>query len=490
MTDEKDLIRERKKKLENISEFSLAYPNKVIKSDTTRSLINTCSNEDKKSLEEKNILTNICGRVMTIREMGNSVFADLHDEYGKIQIYLNKKNLDEISLNMFKNLDLGDIVGISGIIFKTKTQELTINVDSFLILSKCLRPLPEKFHGIADIEIKYRQRYLDLMTNLETRIHFKKRSKIIKIIRNYFDERDYIEVETPMMHIIPGGANAKPFITHHNSLDMDLFLRIAPELFLKRCIIGGYEKVFEINRSFRNEGLSIKHNPEFTMIEFYSAYENYEYLMQTIEDLFKSLILNLDINKKSSYQDFEIDYSAPFKRITFHECIAENADNFDNTQINDLSYLNKYCLENNLNTQNGTSVEILQLEIFEKMIEKKLISPTFVTHYPTKVSPLARATDDNPELTERFELFVAGREIANGFSELNDPLEQSKRFSNQLSVSDDEKMKYDEDFIKAMEYGMPPTAGAGIGIDRLIMLLTDKSSIRDVLLFPHMKPKS
>lgn len=490
MTDEKDLIRERKKKLENISEFSLTYPNKVIKSDTTRSLINTCSNEDKKSLEEKNILTNICGRVMTIREMGNSVFADLHDEYGKIQIYLNKKNLDEISQNMFKNLDLGDIVGISGVIFKTKTQELTINVDSFLILSKCLRPLPEKFHGIADIEIKYRQRYLDLMTNLETRIHFKKRSKIIKIIRNYFDERDYIEVETPMMHIIPGGANAKPFITHHNSLDMDLFLRIAPELFLKRCIIGGYEKVFEINRSFRNEGLSIKHNPEFTMIEFYSAYENYEYLMQTIEDLFKSLILNLNINKKSNYQDSEIDYSMPFKRITFHECIAENADNFDNTQINDLSYLMKYCLENNLKTQNETSIEILQLEIFEKMIEKKLISPTFVTHYPTKVSPLARATDDNPDLTERFELFVAGREIANGFSELNDPLEQSKRFSNQLSVSDDEKMKYDEDFIKAMEYGMPPTAGAGIGIDRLIMLLTDKSSIRDVLLFPHMKPKS
>ena len=293
-----------------------------------------------------------------------------------------------------------------------------------------------------------------------------------------------------MMHIITGGANANPFITHHNSLNMDLFLRIAPELFLKRCIIGGYEKVFEINRSFRNEGLSIKHNPEFTMIEFYSAYENYEYLMQTIEDLFKLLILNLDINKKSNYQDSEIDYSMPFKRITFHECIAENADNFDNTQINDLSYLMKYCLENNLKTQNGTSIEILQLEIFEKMIEKKLISPTFVTHYPTKVSPLARAMDDNPDLTERFELFVAGREIANGFSELNDPLEQSKRFSNQLSVSDDEKMKYDEDFIKAMEYGMPPTAGAGIGIDRLIMLLTDKSSIRDVLLFPHMKPKS
>ena len=490
MTDEKNLIGERKKKLDNISEFSPAYPNKISRSDTTKSLIQNCSNEEKSSLEEKNISTYICGRIMTIREMGNSVFADIHDEYGKIQIYLNKKNLDESSRVMLKNIDLGDIVGISGIVFKTKTLELTVNVESLLILTKCLRPLPEKFHGIADIEIKYRQRYLDLMTSLETRSHFKKRSQIIKIIRNYFEKRNYIEVETPMMHIIPGGANAKPFITHHNSLNMDLFLRIAPELFLKRCIIGGYEKVFEINRSFRNEGLSIKHNPEFTMIEFYSAYENYEYLMQSIEDLFKSLINELNLNTKYKYQDSDIDYSIPFKRITFHDCISQFADNFDNTKLRSIEYLAQYCVNNNLKIQNESSEEILQLEIFEKIIEKKLISPTFVTHYPTKVSPLARATDDNPDLAERFELFIAGREIANGFSELNDPEEQSKRFSNQLSTSDDENMKYDEEFIKAMEYGMPPTAGAGIGIDRLIMLLTDKSSIRDVLLFPHMKPKS
>ena len=489
MTDEKNLINDRKKKLDKISELTNAYPNTVSKTDTSKSIKAKCINDNKSDLEGKNIEANICGRIMTVREMGNSVFADLHDEDGKIQIYLNKKNLEDSSILMLKNLDLGDIVGVSGTIFKTKTDELTINISSLIILSKCLRPLPEKFHGIADIEIKYRQRYLDLITSLDTRNHFKRRSNIIKIIRKYFEDKGYVEVETPMMHAIPGGANAKPFITHHNSLDMDLFLRIAPELFLKRCIIGGFENVFEINRSFRNEGLSVKHNPEFTMIEFYSAYKNYEYLMSFIEDLFVSLTDNLSIKNKFKYQEYEIDCTLPFEKIKFYDSIIKYATNFDKDKISDVEYLANYCNENSLKISNDLCKESMQLDIFEKIVEKKLISPTFVTHYPTKVSPLARSTDDDPDLTERFELFIAGREIANGFSELNDPLEQSKRFSSQVSSSDDEKMKYDEEFIKAMEYGMPPTAGAGIGIDRLIMLLTDKSSIRDVLLFPHMKTK-
>ncbi len=490
MTDEKNLIGDRKSKLDNISELGKIYPNTVTKTDSSKSIKAKCSNNSKADLEDKNVEVNTCGRILTIREMGNSVFADLHDEDGKIQIYLNKKNIQDLSIQMLKNLDLGDIVGITGIIFKTKTEELTINVTSLVILSKCLRPLPEKFHGISDIEIKYRQRYLDLMTNSETRNHFKRRSQIIKLIRKYFEDKNYIEIETPMMHVIPGGANAKPFVTHHNSLDMDLYLRIAPELFLKRCIIGGFENIFEINRSFRNEGLSVKHNPEFTMIEFYSAYKNYEYLMNTIEDLFESIITELNIDKKLKYQENQIDYTLPFVRIKFYDSIIKYAPNFNKDKICDLKYLTNYCKENSLKNENDSSMESLQLEIFEKIVEKKLISPTFVTHYPTKLSPLARSIDGNPDLTERFELFIAGREIANGFSELNDPIEQSKRFSSQVSLDDDEKMKYDNDFIKAMEYGMPPAAGAGIGIDRLIMLLTDKSSIRDVLLFPHMKTKS
>ena len=489
MTEENKLITERKKKLEEIKTKYKPYPNSFIKLHSTDDITSKYSNYDKDSLAEDNVDVSISGRLLTIRNMGNSSFANLHDENGNIQIYLQKKQVGEDAYWLFNNLDLGDIVGINGRLFKTKTGELTINTEKIELLSKSLRPLPEKFHGISDIEIKYRQRYLDLMINPETKKLFKTRSKIISSIRNYFINDNYLEVETPMMHMIPGGAAAKPFITHHNSLDLDLYLRIAPELFLKRCIIGGFERVFEINRSFRNEGLSVKHNPEFTMIEFYCAYENYLYLMKLIEDLFQSLIEELNINLKFTYQEQEIDLKTPFSKMKFYDAIEKYSKDIDMSKVNDKSYVASYCLTQNVKTDKNSSLVKMHLDIFEKLVEKKLINPTFVTHYPTEVSPSSRSFDENENLVERFELFIAGREIANGFSELNDPLEQSKRFKSQVESDDDEKMSYDDDFITALEYGMPPTAGAGIGIDRLIMLFTDSPSIRDVLLFPHMKPK-
>ena len=489
MTEENKLITERKKKLEEIKKNHKAYPNSFKKTDYANNLISNHSNSDKESLEKDPISVSVSGRLLTIRNMGNSSFANLHDESGDIQIYLQKKQVGEDSYKLFNNLDLGDIVGINGTLFKTKTNELTINTESIELLSKSLRPLPEKFHGIADIEIKYRQRYLDLMINPETKNLFKVRSKIISAIRNYFINSGYLEVETPMMHMIPGGAAAKPFITHHNSLDLDLYLRIAPELFLKRCIIGGYEKVFEINRSFRNEGLSVKHNPEFTMIEFYCAYENYLFLMELIEKLFENLLGVLEADIKLNYQENIIDFKTPFTKIKFYDAIEKYAVDIDVSRLNDREYIESYCSSQSIKITDDHSIAKAHLDIFEKLVEKQFINPTFVTHYPTEVSPLSRSFDDNPELVERFELFIAGREIANGFSELNDPQEQSKRFKAQSESNDDEKMSYDGDFITALEYGMPPTAGAGIGIDRLIMLFTNSPSIRDVLLFPHMKPK-
>ena len=488
MTDENKLIIERKNKLNESREHQSAYPNNFDKSNSANEISKEFNSKTKEEIELNNKEVSIAGRLLTIRLMGNSAFANLHDDSGKIQIYLQKKHVGESTYKLFKILDLGDIVGVKGSIFKTKTGELTINVNSIVLLSKSLRPLPEKFHGIADVEIKYRQRYLDLMTNPASKEIFLKRSMIINHIRDFFTNKDFTEVETPMMHQIPGGANAKPFITHHNSLDIDLYLRIAPELFLKRCIIGGFENVFEINRSFRNEGLSIKHNPEFTMIEFYSAYKNYEYLINFIEQLIASLCKLLSINQTHSYQENKIQISIPFSRLTFHESIMKNTDDINKDNIDDKTFLDKYCKTNKLEKGSSYTVDELLLKIFEKEVEKKLIQPTFVTHYPTSVSPLARSLDDNPDLCERFELFIGGREIANGFSELNDPEEQAKRFKNQVGEQD-ELMKYDEDFIKALEYGMPPTAGAGIGIDRLVMLLTDTPSIRDVLLFPQMRPK-
>ena len=489
MDDENKLITERKKKLEEIRKNYDAYPNSFRKKDNSSDLIKNYNDIEKSGLEKKAIKVTIAGRLLTIRGMGNSTFANLHDEFGKIQIYLQKKEIGDESYNLLNNLDLGDIVGIEGVLFKTKTGELTINTNSIVFLAKSLRPLPEKFHGIADIEIKYRQRYLDLMINEETKTLFKTRAKIISSIRNFFITDNYLEVETPMMHMIPGGASAKPFITHHNSLDMELYLRIAPELFLKRCIIGGLEKVFEINRSFRNEGLSVKHNPEFTMIEFYCAYQDYLYLMNIIERLFVVLTETLDLSNQVNYQDNQINLSVPFKRVKFYDSLIEHNPKLEPSKINDINYIKDYCIKNSVKLSKDDSIIKAHLNIFETSVEKKLINPTFVTHYPTEVSPLSRSFDTDDNLVERFELFITGIEIANGFSELNDPAEQSVRFKKQVELNDEEKMSYDEDFIKALEYGMPPTAGAGIGIDRLIMLLTNSSSIRDVLLFPHMKPK-
>ena len=488
MTDENKLIIERKNKLKESKEYQSIYPNNFDKTDSASEISDKFESKTKEEIELDKKEISIAGRLLTIRLMGNSAFANLHDDSGKIQIYLQKKHVGDSAYKLFKILDLGDIIGVKGELFKTKTGELTINVSSIVLLSKSLRPLPEKFHGIADVEIKYRQRYLDLMTNPASKQVFLKRSMIINHVRNFFTDHGYTEVETPMMHQIPGGANAKPFVTHHNSLDIDLYLRIAPELFLKRCIIGGFENVFEINRSFRNEGLSIKHNPEFTMIEFYSAYKNYEYLINFIEQLFESICKLLSISKNFSYQDNNIQFSTPFNRITFHQSIIDNIDEISIDNISNEVFLDEYCKTNKLHQGGPHTLDELLLKIFEKEVEKKLIQPTFITHYPTSVSPLARSLDDNPNLCERFELFIAGREIANGFSELNDPEEQAKRFKNQVGEQD-ELMKYDEDFIKALEYGMPPTAGAGIGIDRLVMLLTDTPSIRDVLLFPQMRPK-
>ena len=489
MSEDNKLIIERKKKLEELSSLTKLYPNSFKRNTNSHDLRQKFDKKTKEELESEEGIFSVSGRLLTVRKMGNSTFANLHDDSGKIQLFLSKNGTGKDMYKLLDYTDLGDIIGAKGRIFKTKTGELSINVTDYIILSKSLRPLPEKYHGLSDIEIKYRQRYLDLMISEDSRKVFKDRINIVSKIRKFFEEEAYLEVETPMMHPIAGGAAAKPFVTHHNSLDMDLYLRIAPELYLKRLIIGGFEKVFEINRSFRNEGLSVKHNPEFTMIEFYAAYEDYNYLMNFIERLIRSLINSVGLNELFKYQDFEVDTKNSFERLNFHQSIIKYCDGIDNENINDYSALESFCKLNDIDITIKGSIHKTQLDIFDKVVESKLINPTFITEYPTAVSPLSRRSDDNPEVVERFELFIAGREIANGFSELNDPQDQAQRFSEQLET-DDEKMNYDSDFITAMEYGMPPTAGAGIGIDRLVMLLTNSASIRDVLFFPLMKPKT
>lgn len=430
----------------------------------------------------------VAGRIIFKRVMGKAAFYSLQDRAGKIQVYARVQELGQESMDLFKTLDMGDIIAVHGFLFRTRTGELTVHAEKFELVNKSLRPLPEKFHGISDPEYQYRHRYVDLIVTEQSKKVFKFRSDLIAFMRDFFIGKEYMEVETPMMQTMPGGANAKPFVTHHNALGMDLYLRVAPELFLKRLVVGGFERVFEINRNFRNEGLSTKHNPEFTMIEFYQSYADYKDLMELTEELFKKLVERFPQCVEVPGPGEEvINLSLPFRKLTLQESLVHIAG-LSEAQSKDSEYLMQVL------GKKGSSLSLgaLQFEYFEEHIEDKLIQPTFITGYPIEVSPLARRSEDNPDLTDRFELFIGGREISNGFSELNDPFDQAERFSKQSEAKDqgdDEAMFYDQDFIEALEYGMPPTAGQGIGIDRLVMLLTGVQTIKDVILFPTLKPK-
>jgi len=487
------LIAERREKLKELRKQGNPFKNHFRPKDFAQEITEQYDGLDKDSLEEKKIEVTIAGRIMLKRVMGKASFAHIQDTTGKIQIYVARDDLPEGVYNeQFKKWDIGDIVGLTGSLFKTKVGELSIKVSSIELITKSLRPLPEKFHGLADQEIRYRQRYVDLIVNEKSRETFVLRSKIISYIRNFFTDNCFLEVETPMMHVIPGGATARPFVTHHNALDMDLYLRIAPELYLKRLIVGGIDRVFEINRNFRNEGLSTRHNPEFTMIEFYQAYANYDDLMNLTEKLLVGIAKELIGREKISYQGVSFDFSKKFDRLTVEEAILKYNSDISSKDINQTNIANT-LKKLKITAKDSWGYGKSLIEIFEATTEEKLIQPTFITRYPTEVSPLARKNDDDPEITDRFELFIGGREIANGFSELNDAEDQSDRFKKQVEdkdSGDDEAMHYDADYIRALEYGMPPTAGEGIGIDRLVMLFTDAPSIRDVLLFPHMRPEA
>ena len=488
---ENDLIKQRRSKLEELRNRGNAYPNSFRRDSLSQDLKDQCEGVSKEDLEAKEMTVSVAGRIMLQRIMGKASFITLQDMKGQIQAYVRSNDLPEGQYDDFKTWDLGDIVGIKGKLFLTKTGELTVNAESIEMLTKSLRPLPEKHSGLVDTEQRYRKRYLDLITNPESLEVFKKRSQIITAIREYFIDNEYQEVETPMMHSILGGAAAKPFATHHNALDMDLYLRIAPELYLKRLMVGGIEKVFEINRNFRNEGLSTKHNPEFTMLEYYTAYADYNDQMSFIEDLLKVVSKKVLGTSKIEQDGTSYDFSKSFERISLKDSVAQKLSaepaSLDNRDFL-LETAKKYKIEDLDNLSDGK----ILFELFEELVEEELMHPTFVTGYPKDVSPLSRSSDDDPSVVDRFELFIGGKEIANGFSELNDPDDQAERFREQVeqkSKGDEEAMEFDSDYVEALEYGLPPCAGVGIGIDRLVMLLTGAKSIRDVLLFPQMKPK-
>ena len=488
---ENDLIKQRRSKLEELRNRGNAYPNSFRRDSLSQDLKDQCEGVSKEDLEAKEMTVSVAGRIMLQRIMGKASFITLQDMKGQIQAYVRSNDLPEGQYDDFKTWDLGDIVGIKGKLFLTKTGELTVNAESIEMLTKSLRPLPEKHSGLVDTEQRYRKRYLDLITNPESLEVFKKRSQIITAIRKYFIDNEYQEVETPMMHSILGGAAAKPFATHHNALDMDLYLRIAPELYLKRLMVGGIEKVFEINRNFRNEGLSTKHNPEFTMLEYYTAYADYNDQMSFIEDLLKVVSEKVLGTDKIEQEGTSYDFSKSFERISLKDSVAQKLS-AEPTSLDNRDFLletaKKYKIEDLDNLSDGK----ILFELFEELVEEELMHPTFVTGYPKDVSPLSRSSDDDPSVVDRFELFIGGKEIANGFSELNDPDDQADRFREQVeqkSKGDEEAMEFDSDYVEALEYGLPPCAGVGIGIDRLVMLLTGAKSIRDVLLFPQMKPK-
>ncbi len=434
----------------------------------------------------------VAGRIIAMRKFGKAAFLHIQDESGRIQVYVKKDEVGDDAYTIFKKFDIGDIAGFTGTLFETKTGELTIQASALKPITKSLRPLPEKFHGLTDVELRYRQRYVDLIVNPEVRDTFRKRVEIIRLMRDFLVNRGFMEVETPMMQAIAGGATAKPFRTHHNALGMDLYLRIAPELYLKRLLVGGFERVFEINRNFRNEGLSTRHNPEFTMLEFYQAYATYEDLMDLTEEMISWIVAEVNGSMITPYQGREIDLSPPWKRYTMEEALVE-VGGVDAAILADPDKVIALAREKGIKLEPQAGPGKAKTELFELLVEEKLINPTFVTAYPTEVSPLARRNEANPEVTDRFELFITGREIANAFSELNDPVDQRQRLEKQIAERGEDEEVFpvlDEDFVRALEYGMPPAAGEGIGIDRLVMLLTDSPSIRDVILFPHLRPET
>ncbi len=492
--DENEQIAQRRTKLTALRESDeITFPNDFRRDVMAGELHAKYDDVEGEQLEKDAVRVSVGGRMMTRRVMGKASFAHVQDMSGQIQLYVTRDTLPEGYYNtQFKKWDIGDIIGAEGVLFKTKTGELSVKVDGIRLLTKALRPLPEKFHGLVDQEARYRQRYLDLIMNDASRKTFVMRTKIISYIRDYFNKRDFMEVETPMMQAIPGGAAARPFTTHHNALDMSLYLRIAPELYLKRLVVGGFERVYEINRNFRNEGLSTRHNPEFTMIEFYEAYADYHDLMNTTETLLRGLAEDLLGSPIVEYQGEKYDFGRPFTRMTVVESILYFNKEITEDQLNALDAARSIAEDLDIHIKDSYGLGKVQIEIFEKTVEHQLKNPTFITAYPAEVSPLARRNNDNPFVTDRFEFFVGGREIANGFSELNDAEDQAARFREQVEqkdAGDDEAMHFDADYVVALEHGLPPTAGEGIGIDRLVMLLTDSPSIRDVLLFPHMRVK-
>ncbi len=489
--DENKLIAQRREKLAAMREAGNAFPNDFRRDALAAEIIANFDQYTAEELEAMQVKVKVAGRLMAKRVMGKASFAQLQDMSGRIQLFLQRDNLPEGVYNEgFKKWDVGDIIGAEGMVFKTKTGELSVKLDNIIILTKSLRPLPEKWHGLSDQETRYRQRYVDLVMNQEVKETFQKRSKIISYIRRFFDERGFIDVETPMLQTIPGGATARPFITHHNALDMPMFMRIAPELYLKRLVVGGFEKVFEINRNFRNEGLSTRHNPEFTMLEFYQSYADYNDLMDITEELLRGLAEDVIGTTDIHYQGDVYDFAKPFARMTVFDSILHFNPDFKAEDLADLDKARAIAEGLGIPVKDSYGLGKVQIEIFEKTVEHRLKDPTFITEYPTEVSPLARRSDYKDFVTDRFEFFVGGRELANGFSELNDPEDQAERFLQQVAekdAGDDEAMHYDADYIRALEHGLPPTAGEGIGIDRLVMLLTDAPSIRDVILFPHMR---
>jgi len=486
--DENKLIAQRREKLQEIRQKRSAFPNDFRRSAYARNLHDEFDEQSKEEIEAIAKVVSVAGRVIRIR----GPFIVLLDGSGQIQLYLNFKQFDEEQLAEIKSWDLGDIVAATGEVFKTGKGELSVRVSEIRLLTKSLRPLPDKHKGLTDTEVRYRQRYVDLIANEDVRENFVIRSKVVDAIRRFMNAADFMEVETPMLQMIPGGATARPFITHHNALDQDMYLRIAPELYLKRLVVGGFERVYEVNRNFRNEGLSTRHNPEFTMLEFYQAYADYRDLMDLTEQMLRQVAQEVLGSTSITYQGVDMDFSQPFARMSIKQAILHHLPEVQAQQLEDRDSLSSLLKAQGIEVKDSWGIGKLQLELFEAQVEEVLQQPTFITEYPTEVSPLARRNEENPEITDRFELFIAGREIANGFSELNDPEDQAERFHAQVAekdAGDHEAMHFDSDYIRALEYGMPPTAGEGIGIDRLVMLYTDSPSIRDVLLFPHMRPQ-